>query len=88
MPLPGLSSVSGKSIVVEFDGGLLSSDGGILALRELRARLSQPGAIRGSTRPADGQNRGLILSTRRGALHLSVDRTKIVHATRFVAEGN
>jgi hypothetical protein len=35
---------------------------------KLRARLSQPGAIRGSTRPADGQNRGLILSTCKGAL--------------------
>ena len=34
-PPPGLSSVSGKSVVAEFDGGLLSSDGGILALREV-----------------------------------------------------
>ena len=39
LPLPGLSSVSGKSIVVKFDGGLLSSDGGILALREVEQRL-------------------------------------------------
>jgi len=38
----------------------------------LRARLSQPGAIRGSTRPADGQNRRLILSTCRGALQWGV----------------
>ncbi len=30
LPLPGLSSVSGKSVVVKFDGGLLSSDGGVL----------------------------------------------------------
>ena len=35
----------------------------------LRARLSQPAAVRGSTRPAYGQNRSLILSTRKGALH-------------------
>ena len=35
LPLPGLSSVSGKPVVVKFDGGLLSSDGGILALREV-----------------------------------------------------
>ena len=34
----------------------------------LGTRLSQPRAVRGSTRPADGQNSGLILSTRRGAL--------------------
>ena len=33
LPLPGLSSVSGKAVVVKFDGGLLSSDGGVLALR-------------------------------------------------------
>ena len=38
-PLPGLSPVAGKSIVARFDGGLLSSDGGILALREVEQRL-------------------------------------------------
>ena len=37
-----------------------------------RARLSQPAAVRGSTRPADGQNCSLILSTRRGALQSGV----------------
>ena len=35
LPLPGLSPVSGKSVVAKFDGGLLSSDGGVLALREV-----------------------------------------------------
>src|SRR5260370_31321186 len=39
LPLAGLSSVSGKPVVVKFDGGLLSSDGGILALREVEQRL-------------------------------------------------
>ena len=39
LPLPGLSPVSGKSVVVKFDGGLLSSDGGVLALREIEQRL-------------------------------------------------
>src|SRR5271166_1129087 len=39
LPLPGLSSVSGKPVVVKFDGGLLSSDGGILALREVEQHL-------------------------------------------------
>ena len=33
-----------------------------------RTRLSQPGAVRGSTRPANGQSCRLNLSTRRGAL--------------------
>ena len=36
LPLPGLSPVSRKTIVAKFDGGLLSSDGGILVLREER----------------------------------------------------
>jgi Transposase DDE domain group 1 len=39
LPLLGLSSVSGKSVVAKFDGGLLSSDGGVLALREVEQRL-------------------------------------------------
>src|SRR5580658_1039439 len=39
LPLPGLSSASGKSVVVKFDGGLLSSDGGVVALREVEQRL-------------------------------------------------
>jgi hypothetical protein len=39
LPLPGLSPVSGKTVVAKFDGGLLSSDGGVLALREVEKRL-------------------------------------------------
>src|SRR5271157_595306 len=39
LPLPGLSPVSGKRVEVKFDGGLLSSDGGVLALREVERRL-------------------------------------------------
>jgi hypothetical protein len=39
LPLPGLSAVSGKSVVAKFDGGLLSSDGGVLMLREIEQRL-------------------------------------------------
>jgi hypothetical protein len=42
LPLPGLSSASGKPVVVKFDGGLLSSDGGVLALREVEQRLRVP----------------------------------------------
>jgi hypothetical protein len=37
--LPGLSAVCGKTIVVNFDGGLLSSDGGVVVLREVEQRL-------------------------------------------------
>src|SRR3954452_23003784 len=39
LPLPGLSPVSGKAVVAKFDGGLLSSNGGVLALREVEKRL-------------------------------------------------
>ena len=38
-----------------------------------RARLSEPGPVRGRPRPADGQNRRLILSSSRGALHMEGD---------------
>jgi Transposase DDE domain group 1 len=38
-PLPGLSPVGGKQLVARFDGGQLSSDGGVLALREIERRL-------------------------------------------------
>lgn len=37
--LPGLTSVGGKPIIARFDGGSLSSDGGLVALREGEARL-------------------------------------------------
>src|SRR5215831_13391757 len=37
--LPGLSPVAGKAVVARFDGGRLSSEGGLLALREIEHRL-------------------------------------------------
>jgi hypothetical protein len=39
LPLPGLSPVAGKDLVATFDGGRLSSDGGLLMLREVEHRL-------------------------------------------------
>jgi len=39
LPLPGLSSVGGKTIVARFDGGSLSSDAGVLALAAVEQRL-------------------------------------------------
>jgi hypothetical protein len=39
LPLPGLSPVAGKPILARFNGGSLSSDGGLLALREVEERL-------------------------------------------------
>ena len=41
LPLAGLSPVDGKAVVAKFDGGLLSSDGGVLALREADQRLGR-----------------------------------------------
>src|ERR1700726_4189953 len=37
--LPGLSPVQGKAVVARFDGGRLSSEGGLLALREIERQL-------------------------------------------------
>ena len=37
--LPGLSPIRGKPIEARFDGALMSSDGGLLALREVERRL-------------------------------------------------
>ena len=40
LPLPGLSPIAGKEVVARFDGGRLSSDGGLLLLREIKRRLA------------------------------------------------
>ncbi len=40
--LPGLSPIEGKELVARFDGGRLSSDGGLLVLREIEHRLRSP----------------------------------------------
>jgi hypothetical protein len=39
LALPGLSSVRGKCVVARFDGGMLSSNSGVLALAEVEKRL-------------------------------------------------
>ena len=38
--LPGLSPVAGKDVRARFDGGRLSSDGGVLLLREIEGGLA------------------------------------------------
>jgi len=45
--LPGLSPVSGKSLTATFDAGRLSSDGGLVVLREIAMRLGLVDAIAG-----------------------------------------
>ena len=39
LPLSGLSSVCDKSVIARFDGGMLSSNAGVLALAEVEKRL-------------------------------------------------
>ena len=39
--LPGLSPVAGKKLCARFDGGRLSSDGGVLLLREVEHGLAE-----------------------------------------------
>ena len=43
--LPGLSPVSGTPVEARFDGGQLSSDGGLVLLREVEARLDVAGRM-------------------------------------------
>ncbi len=43
--LPGLSPVAGKALDVRFDGGDVSSDGGLLVLREVDRRLGVAEAL-------------------------------------------
>jgi len=62
LPLPGLSPVSGKSVVAKFDGGLLSSDGGVLMLREVEQRLRSPIVSQAVSRTSVRQIRSRTLS--------------------------
>jgi len=43
--LPGLSPIGSKPVVARFDGGQLSSDGGLLVLREVERRLDVAGRL-------------------------------------------
>ena len=48
--LPGLSPVEGKPLTATFDAGRLSSDGGVIVLREIAERLDLAGTITGPLR--------------------------------------
>ena len=48
--LPGLSPVGGKTIEARFDGACMSSDGGLLALREVEHRLAIASRLAGCIR--------------------------------------
>src|SRR4051794_27368018 len=43
--LPGLSPICGREIEARFDGALMSSDGGLLVLREIEQRLGIAGRL-------------------------------------------
>ena len=45
LALPGLSPVNGKALSARFDGGALTSDAGLLALREVERRLDVAGRL-------------------------------------------
>ena len=60
-PLPGLSPVLGKSVAARFDGGHLSSDAGVLVLREIEQRLGIAGRLAGCI--ADPRAQTQILHT-------------------------
>jgi hypothetical protein len=45
--LPGLSPVAGKELCARFDGGRLSSDGGVLLLRGIEKRLGLAARLAG-----------------------------------------
>jgi hypothetical protein len=58
LSLPGLSPVAGKELVARFDGGRLSSDGGVLLLREIESRLGLAERLAGCL--VDGRRRERI----------------------------
>ena len=52
LSLPGLSPVRSKPLDVRFDGGVLSSDGGLLLFREVEERLRLAGCVSDPRNPA------------------------------------
>ena len=64
LPLSGLSPVSGKSVVAKFDGGLLSSDGGVILLSMAERRLGLAERLAGCFRIGAISRASLIAWTR------------------------
>ncbi len=62
--LPGLSAVGGKTIEARFDGACMSSDGGLLALREVEQRLAIASRLAGCIREPRDPSRVEIIRTR------------------------
>ena len=71
LPLPGLSPASGKAVVARFDGGELSSDAGVLVLREIETRLG----VAHRQHPAR-RGRGTLLRHAEQSAHGRLTQTK------------
>lgn len=69
--LPGLSPVESLEIHARFDGGALSSDGGVLILREIEKRLNFAGAL------------ASCLHDERDAARIIHDHTTMIRARTF-----
>ncbi len=60
--LPGLSPVGGKPVIARFDGGHLSSDGGLLVLREVEQRVDVAGRLAACITDGTAARLGVVTS--------------------------
>ena len=67
--LPGLSPVAGKAVVARFDGGRLSSEGGLLALREVERRLGLARRLAGCLTGSSQNLPGIALYAKTKGVH-------------------
>ena len=73
--LPGLSPVAGKPLTATFDAGRLSSDGGLIVLREIATRLALAETITGPLRDERDPSR-----TRHSYVELAMARMLMIAA--------
>ena len=76
--LPGLSPVQGKVVVARFDGGRLSSDGGLLALREIERRLGLAERLAGCLKDPRMPEKGYLA---RYAFRIAITNNRILPST-------
>jgi hypothetical protein len=75
--LPGLSPVAGKVVIARFDGGRLSSEGGLLALREVERRLGLAARLAGGPDGPADPRAGAAQSDRDHRLPHADDRRRL-----------
>ena len=71
--LPGLSPICGRAIEARFDGALISSDGGLLVLREVEQRLGTAQRLAACIREAKGPAPPAALDPELADLRLRAD---------------